>query len=112
METAIEAIRGRTYWNTEVNAMENLKGTQKIIFTLAECEQCGTRYAVAPDPYFPGQWIVFERDRSIEQPTHVCVGGLLCLQGHTLDVTAKDAALTNEGQWLNLTVDHTEPVLN
>lgn len=92
--------------------MEYSKVNKSIIFTLAECTQCGTRYAVAPDPYFPGQWIFFERDHSVEQPTHICVGGLLCLRGHALEVKAKEAALTNDGDWLSLAVEHPEPVLN
>ncbi len=92
--------------------METVKGPKMIIFMLAECPQCGTRYAVAPDPYFPGQWIFFERDRSVEQPTHICVGGLLCLRGHALEVKAKEAALTKDGDWLTLSVEHPEPVLN
>lgn len=77
-----------------------------IVFTLALCKECRIRYAVAPDPYFPGQWIFFERDKSVEQPTHICLGGLLCLRGHALEVTAREAALTESGEWISVEQGH------
>ncbi len=92
--------------------MDTVQGPKMIIYMLAECPQCGTRYAVAPDPYSPGQWIFFERDHSIEEPTHICVGGLLCRHGHALEVKAEEAALTRDGDWLTLSVGHPEPALN
>ncbi|MCC6191971.1 MAG: hypothetical protein IT318_23320 [Anaerolineales bacterium] len=48
----------------------------------------------------------------MEEPTHIGLGGLLCLRGHALEVRAQEAALTAGGAWLNLTVDHPEPMLN
>jgi hypothetical protein len=83
-----------------------------IVFMLADCYECRLRYAVAPDPYFPGQWIFFECDRSVEQPTHICVGGLICLKGHTLEVISKEAVLTESGDWLSVEREHTLPNLN
>ena len=83
-----------------------------VIFMLAECSLCGTRYAVSPDVSAPEQWLVFERKRMVNQPSHICIGGLLCVHGHALDITAEEAVLTTEGQWLVLTVTHLEPVLN
>jgi hypothetical protein len=83
-----------------------------VIFMLATCSLCGTRYAIAPDVSAPEQWLVFVRKPTLHQPSHICVGGLLCVHGHTLDITAQEAVLTTEGQWLVLTVLHPEPVLN
>ena len=83
-----------------------------VIFMLAECSLCGTRYAVAPDVSTPEHWLLFERKRMGNQPSHICIGGLLCVHGHALDITAEEAVLTTEGQWLVLTVTHPEPVLN
>jgi hypothetical protein len=83
-----------------------------VIFMLAECPVCGLRYAVAPDVSAPTQWLVFERKPMVNQPSHVSLGGPLCVHGHRLDVTAEEALLTTEGHWLVLTVSHPEPVLN
>ena len=77
-----------------------------VIFMLAECSTCGTRFAVAPDVSAPMQWLVFERKRNVNEPSHICSGGLACVHGHALDVTAEEAVLTTEGQWLVLTVSH------
>jgi hypothetical protein len=73
-----------------------------LVFTLADCRECGAHYAVTPDPNFPGQWVFFEREHKMFHPTHICVGGMLCVQGHSLVVTAQSAVLTNEGDWLSL----------
>ncbi len=83
-----------------------------VIFMLAECSICGMRYAVAPDPSTPNQYLVFERRSNLGDPSHICTGGLVCLHGHPLDVKAEEAVLTTEGDWLVLTVSHPEPVLN
>jgi hypothetical protein len=83
-----------------------------VIFMLAECSVCGMHYAIAPDISGPSRWLVFERTPRINQPSHICVGGLLCVNGHALDITAEEAVLTTEGDWLVLTVAHTEPALN
>jgi len=83
-----------------------------VIFMLAECSLCGSRYAVAPDPSAESQWLVFGRGPKLNEPSHICIGGLLCVNGHALDVTAEEAVLTTEGHWLVLTVSHPEPVLN
>jgi hypothetical protein len=73
-----------------------------LVFTLAECKECGAHYAVTPDPNYPGQWVFFGRERRMIHPTHICVGGMLCVQGHALEVTAPSAVLTNAGDWLSL----------
>jgi hypothetical protein len=83
-----------------------------VIFMLGQCSICGTRYAIAPDVSEPSHWLLFERRPTINQPSHICVGGLLCIHGHTLDITAEEAVLTTDGDWLVLTVAHTEPALN
>ncbi len=83
-----------------------------VIFMLAECPLCGSRYAIAPDVSAESQWLVFQRRPMINEPSHICIGGLLCIHGHKLDVTAEEAVLTTDGQWLVLTVSHPEPVLN
>jgi hypothetical protein len=83
-----------------------------VIFMLAQCSVCGFRYAIAPDVTQSNQWLVFERKPTIDQPSHLCIGGLLCANGHPLDLTAEEAVLTTSGQWLVLTVAHPEPVLN
>jgi hypothetical protein len=83
-----------------------------VIFMLAECSLCGTRYAVAPDPTAANQFLLFERRRTSSPPSHICLGGLLCTHGHVLDITAEEAVLTTEGRWLVLAVSHPEPVLN
>ncbi len=83
-----------------------------VIFMLAECSLCGTRYAIAPDVSTPSQWLVFERKPTVDRPSHICVGGLLCVHGHALDITAEEAVLTTAGRWLVLTVAHPEPVWN
>ena len=83
-----------------------------IVFRLGRCETCRINYAIAPDPYFPGQWIFFERDKSVEQPSHICVGGMLCIRGHKLVVKDGDAALSESGDWLMVSQEHTEPRLN
>ncbi len=83
-----------------------------VIFILAECSICGTRYAAAPDISAPEQWLVFERKSRLDQPSHICMGALLCIHGHALDITAAEAVLTTGGDWLVLRVAHPEPVLN
>ena len=85
-----------------------------VIFILAECSICGARYAVAPAPDFsaPEQWLVFDRASRLNEPSHMCSGGLLCAHGHPLDITAEEAVLTSEGDWLVLSVAHPEPALN
>jgi len=83
-----------------------------VIFLLAECPLCGSRYAVARDPSVELHWLVFERRPRVNWPSHICIGRLLCVNGHTLDIVAEEAVLTSEGHWLVLTVSHPEPVLN
>ena len=83
-----------------------------VVYALARCPECKTRYALMPDPGFNGQWLFFDRDRNLEQPTHISVGGLLCLHGHALELQAAEAAQTADGMWLNLKVPEVEPVLN
>jgi hypothetical protein len=83
-----------------------------VIFMLAECSMCGTRYAVAPDISAVEQWLVFERKSNLDQPSHICMGALLCPHGHALDITAEEAVLTTDGDWLVLRVAHPEPALN
>ncbi|MGH2523888.1 MAG: hypothetical protein ACRDH2_15390 [Anaerolineales bacterium] len=68
---------------------------------------------MVPDPCCPSQWVFFERDRlDFEHPTHVCVGGLLCLMGHDLAVTAQEAVLSEDGDWVRLTPDAAHMILN
>jgi hypothetical protein len=83
-----------------------------LVFTLADCRECGARYAVTPDPNFPGQWVFFGREHKMIHPTHICVGGMLCVQGHSLEITAQSAVLTNEGDWLSLVDPEFEVALN
>lgn len=83
-----------------------------VIFMLAECLICETRYAVAPDISAPDQWLVFERKSRLNAPSHICTGGLVCVHGHALDITAPHAVLTTEGDWLVLTLVQPEPALN
>jgi hypothetical protein len=83
-----------------------------IVFLLADCYQCRLRYAVAPDPYYPGQWLVFERVNPLERPSHIVVGGLICLKGHTLEVISKEAVMAENGDWLSVEREHPEPSLN
>ena len=83
-----------------------------IVCELAECLICEIRYAILPDPYFPGQWIFFERDRSVEQPTHVNIGVKVCIRGHELHTTHKQAALTESGDWIAVAEEHGIPSQN
>jgi hypothetical protein len=83
-----------------------------VVYTLARCPECRTRYALMPDPGFNGQWLFFDRDRGLEQPTHIAVGGLLCLHGHSLEVQSEEAAQIEDGRWLNLGVPRSEHILN
>ncbi len=83
-----------------------------VIFMLAECAICGTRYAIAPALSDTAQWLLFERKSVLDRPSHLCTGAPLCAHGHALDITAEEAVLTAEGDWLVLTVSHPEPVLN
>ncbi|MCC7360216.1 MAG: hypothetical protein IT317_12100 [Anaerolineales bacterium] len=34
--------------------------------------------------------------------SHSCTGGLLCLRGHALTITLRQAVLTQAGAWLNV----------
>jgi hypothetical protein len=83
-----------------------------VIFMLGQCSLCGSRYAIAPDVTTPDQWLMFERKPAIHTPSHLCQGGLLCINGHPLEITAQEAVLTTDGRWLALNVAHMEPVLN
>ena len=55
---------------------------------------------------------MFERKPTIDQPSHLSLGGMLCVHGHALELTAEEAVLTTSGQWLVLRVAHPEPALN
>jgi hypothetical protein len=83
-----------------------------IVFSLAECDTCEIQYAVAPDPYFAGQVILFDRAKSLETPTHITIGGLICLRGHTLRVTCKEAVMADNGDWVRVEHEHTIPSWN
>jgi hypothetical protein len=83
-----------------------------LIYLLAQCPQCHTRYAVAPDPFVPGQWGFYQRDEEAHPLSHICAGGLLCLRGHALTITVKQAVLTQAGEWLNVQVQDIQPVWN
>lgn len=72
-----------------------------IIYSLARCDLCEIDYAVAPDPYFPGQYLFFDR-RSMQTPSHMAVASLVCQWGHPLVITAKQAVLSESGDWLKL----------
>ncbi len=82
------------------------------IYLLAECPVCRTRYAVAPDPVAFRQWQFFQRDGDEHLLTHICAGGLLCVRGHALDITARQAVLTQAGAWLYVEVRNAPLVLN
>lgn len=83
-----------------------------IIFMLGECFLCGSRYAIAPDVTEDNQWLMFERKSTIDDLSHLSLGGLLCVHGHALNLTAEEAVLTTDGRWLILKVAHPEPALN
>ena len=81
-------------------------------FMLVECLKCYKRYAAAPDPDHQGQWVFFEWHRIIGHPTHICVGGVLCENGHGLELTPEQAVFTGDGNWLVLRSPLAEPVWN
>jgi hypothetical protein len=83
-----------------------------VIFMLGQCSLCGSRYAIAPDVTAEDQWLMFERKPTIDRPSHLSLGGMLCVHGHALELTAEEAVLTTSGQWLVLRVAHPEPALN
>ena len=83
-----------------------------LAYLLAECPQCGVKYAVTPDPVVSGKWAFYQRAAEGQPLSHICTGGLLCLRGHELTVTLQQAVLTQEGAWLNVPVPDAQPVLN
>lgn len=69
------------------------------LFALAECQTCGTKHAIVP--VGGRQYEIYRREfREYEEPTHICLGGLACLRGHRLKVTAEVAVHTKDGRWL------------
>lgn len=95
------------------NEMDHTQLNPGMIFLLAECPQCSTRFAVTPDPFIPGQSAFFQRDRAAQPLSHISSGGLLCLRGHALVVTHRQAVLTQAGEWLNVeVVNDVLPILN
>lgn len=84
---------------------------RELVYLLAECPQCGRRYAALPDPYRPGQWEVMHRDTLghshtvIDQP-------LLCVAcvGVSL-VRAHPAVQTGRG-WLAVAADLGKGILS
>ena len=83
-----------------------------IVFRLCECQTCEVRYAIAPDPYFPGQWIYFDRDKSMENATHVTIGGRWCIHGHQLETKCREAVMTENGDWIAVAEEHGIPSQN
>ena len=83
-----------------------------IVFQLAYCSECKIQYAITADPHFSSQWILFDRNKSLERPTHVTMGGLLCLRGHNLKITTKEAVRVGNGDWVSVEREHTVPSWN
>ena len=77
-----------------------------IVFMLAHCEECKIQYAITPDPYFSQQYILFDRNKSIEYPTHITVGAILCFRGNELQITAKEAVCSESGDWISVEGTH------
>lgn len=82
-----------------------------VVFALAHCPICNKDFALAPDYTQPGTVIVFLRD-GVPNVSHMCVGGLLCEQGHILEVTAPAAVLATTGHWLVLGQPPAVPAAN
>ena len=74
----------------------------KAVYQLGSCPECRTNYAVLPDPRFPSgqQFHIFNRDESLENATHICSGGILCLRGHEL--LMKPNLYIYNGKWISV----------